>query len=128
MLPLARLHHAAPWCDAHHIVHRSRNGATTDENLALFCHRHHQLSHQHGWTVTGTGTRLEVHHPDGTIEVSRPPGSPPQATPPRAGTTGREPQRDGVPEHHHESERDDDTGRNDRAAPWNTHHEQLTLA
>ena len=80
----------ATWCDAHHIIHRSDHGATNDENLVLLCHRHHQLSHQPGWQITGTGAALHVHHPDGTIEVSKPPG----ATPPRAGETGREPPAD----------------------------------
>ena len=53
----------------------------------LLCHRRHQLSHQPGWTITGTGTALEVRHPDGSVKVSKPPG----ARAPRAGTIGREP-------------------------------------
>lgn len=99
----------ATWCDAHHVVHRADHGATNDENLVLLCHRHHQLSHQRGWAITGTGERLEVHHPDGTTEISRPPGAPPDAKTTRAGTPGREQPPDGVP-------------------PWNLQPEQLTLA
>jgi hypothetical protein len=64
----------ATWCDAHHIIEWTEHGPTSDENCTLLCHRHHQLSHQPGWKMTGTGSVLRVHHPDGTIEVSRPPG------------------------------------------------------
>ena len=76
----------ATWCDAHHIIEWADGGPTTDENCALLCHRHHQLSHQPGWKITGTGSELRVHHPDGSIDVSTPPG----AAAPRAVTTGRE--------------------------------------
>ncbi|NND76294.1 MAG: DUF222 domain-containing protein, partial [Ilumatobacter sp.] len=116
------------WCDAHHIVHRSDHGATNDDNLALFCHRHHQLAHQRGWTVTGTGARLEVHHPDGTIDISRPPGSPPEAAQTRAGTTGREPQRDGVPDPDTNGTRGNRIGEATGRPPWKLQPEQLTLA
>ena len=75
----------ATWCDAHHIVEWTDHGPTSDENCALLCHRHHQLSHQPGWTITGDATEMFVHHPDGSSEVSRPPG----ATSSRVGTTGR---------------------------------------
>ncbi len=88
----------ATWCDAHHIVHRADDGPTNDENLVLLCHRHHQLSHQRGWKMTGTGAQLEVHHPDGSIELSRPPGADPPGAPSRAGTTGREPPGEHAPE------------------------------
>jgi hypothetical protein len=76
----------ATWCDAHHIIEWADGGPTTDENCALLCHRHHQLSHQPGWKITGTGSELRVHHPDGSIDVSKPPG----AATPRAATVGRE--------------------------------------
>lgn len=89
----------ATWCDAHHIVHHSDHGPTNDENLVLFCHRHHQLSHQRGWRITGTGGELTVHHPDGSIEISKPPGEPPSAYAPCAGTTGQEHVPDDAPAH-----------------------------
>jgi hypothetical protein len=116
----------ATWCDAHHIVHRADHGPTNDENLVLFCHRHHQLSHQRGWRITGTGAELTVHHPDGSVEISRPPkpvsGAPPSANPPRAGTTGREPSDPDVPERTDHPETASDP------TPWNLQPEQLTLA
>jgi len=72
------------WCDAHHIVEWTEHGPTSDDNCALLCHRHHQLSHQPGWTITGSGAEMSVHRPDGSIEVSRPP----EVSTPRAGATG----------------------------------------
>ena len=77
----------ATWCDAHHIVEWTDHGPTSDENCALLCHRHHQLSHQPGWSISGDAAEMFVHHPDGSSEVSKPPG----ATSPRAGRPGREP-------------------------------------
>lgn len=70
------------WCDAHHIVLWAppANGRTSDDNCVLLCHRHHQLAHQPGWSVTGHGTELVVEHPDGSKEVSRPPGAGPPDT------------------------------------------------
>ncbi len=76
----------ATWCDAHHIIEWFEHGPTNDDNCALLCHRHHQMSHQPGWKLTGNGGELRVHHPDGTIEISRPPG----ATAPRTDSIGRE--------------------------------------
>jgi hypothetical protein len=78
----------ATWCDAHHIIEWADGGPTTDENCALFCHRHHQLNHQPGWKITGTGSELRVHHPDGSTDFSKPPG----VATTRAATTGREQQ------------------------------------
>ena len=65
----------ATWCDAHHIVEWTEHGRTNENNCVLLCHRHHQISHQSGWSVSGTGVELRVHHPDGTIDVSKPPGA-----------------------------------------------------
>lgn len=76
----------ATWCDAHHIVEWADHGSTSEAGCALLCHRHHQLSHQHGWSISGTGAQMTIHHPDGSIEVSQPPGW----SSPRAGSTGRE--------------------------------------
>ena len=117
----------ATWCDAHHIIHRADHGPTNDDNLVLLCHRHHQLSHQPGWTITGTGTELTVRNPDGTVEISRPPGAPPPATPPRAGTTGQQPPNNNAPTTATDPNPDDTTG-NPRTPPRNLQPEQLTLA
>jgi hypothetical protein len=80
----------ATWCDAHHIEHWAppTDGATSERNCVLLCHRHHQLAHQPGWAVTGTGCELSIEHPDGTVHVSRPPGAGPPTTngPPAART------------------------------------------
>ena len=35
------------WCDAHHVVHWTKGGATALQNLILLCRRHHRLIH-HG--------------------------------------------------------------------------------
>jgi hypothetical protein len=116
----------ATWCDAHHIVHRADHGPTNDNNLVLLCHRHHQLSHQRGWTIAGTGTELRVAHPDGTIETSRPPnpvsGAPPSANATRSGETGRERSDPDVPEPADQPETASDP------TPWDIGPEQLTLA
>ncbi len=34
-----------PGVSAHHIIHRSRMGEDTKENLRLLCHFHHRTSH-----------------------------------------------------------------------------------
>jgi len=63
----------ATWCDAHHIKEWIDLGPTSDTNCVLLCHRHHQLSHQPGWHITGTANELRIKQPDGTLEISRPP-------------------------------------------------------
>ena len=123
----------ATWCDAHHIIPRVDRGPTNDENLVLLCHRHHQLGHQRGWKVTGTGAQLDVHNADGSIEISLPPGSSPPVHPPRAGTTGREQSDAGVhdPDELRPGElRPGACDHPDRseAMPWGARPEQLTLA
>ena len=64
------------WCDAHHVVHWSKGGATNMGNLVLKCRRHHRLAHKRRW-------REEL-LPDGTFVIttetgvrltSRPPGT-----------------------------------------------------
>lgn len=42
------------WCEAHHIVPVTRRGPTRQENLALFCTRHHHLLHLPGWRASMT--------------------------------------------------------------------------
>jgi uncharacterized protein DUF222 len=39
------------WCDAHHLVHWTRGGATSIDNTALLCGYHHTLVHQGEWTA-----------------------------------------------------------------------------
>jgi hypothetical protein len=102
----------ATWCDAHHIIEWSEHGPTTDDNCALLCHRHHQVSHQPGWKLTGNGTELRVHHPDGSVQVSKPPGG--SMLP--ADSVGREPAVD------------DASGRDDLAGHVRFGPRQLTLA
>jgi hypothetical protein len=53
-------------CDGHHLRHWADGGATTLENTALLCRRHHLLAHEGGW-------RLE-RGDDGGIRVIRPDG------------------------------------------------------
>ena len=78
----------ATWCDAHHITEWTEYGPTNLDNLALLCHRHHQMSHQPGWSISGNGNTIEIHHPDGSLDISKPPGEP-RPTEPRAGKIGR---------------------------------------
>ena len=105
----------ATWCDGHHIVEWTDHGPTNDENCVLLCHHHHQLSHEPGWKVTGTGAELKIHHPDGSIEISLPPDADPTrpATTGKTDTGGREPPDDCLPP---------------PRWPWETSPEQLTLA
>lgn len=56
---------AARRCHAHHIRHWSQGGPTTDENLVLTCHRHHNAVHEGGWTMRGPATRLRWRDPHG---------------------------------------------------------------
>ncbi len=126
----------ATWCDAHHVVHRADHGPTNDENLVLLCHRHHQLSHQRGWKMTGSGAELMVTNPDASVEVSRPSGVSPPASPPRAGETGREPAIEHRSEPGHpdirttapSATKPEPTDIEPTSPPWATEPEQLTLA
>lgn len=36
---------------AHHVHHWTRGGETNLDNLALVCHFHHKLVHEHGWSM-----------------------------------------------------------------------------
>ena len=38
-------------CDAHHVVHWADGGATSLDNLALLCRRHHTTVHQTAWRL-----------------------------------------------------------------------------
>lgn len=52
-----------PGCDddrhiqVHHIVHFSKGGPTTEDNLAALCYFHHHLVHEGGWSMTGSASR-----------------------------------------------------------------------
>lgn len=88
----------ATWCDAHHIEHWTppTNGETSERNCVLLCHRHHQLAHQPGWTVTGTGAEISITQPDHTVHLSHPPAARPPtnaAPPPATEAQGTSPPR-----------------------------------
>ena len=64
----------AAWATAHHIRPWSQGGATSLEDLALFCHvHHHYFIHILGWTITGdpNGT-LHFTHPGGWLTLDSP--------------------------------------------------------
>ncbi|MDX2974702.1 HNH endonuclease signature motif containing protein, partial [Kribbella solani] len=78
---------AAPplMCDAHHLISWLDGGATTADNLALLCRRHHADLHAGRWHVTIT---------NGIPKITRPNW----ASPPGACRPGRRPtERDKVP-------------------------------
>jgi hypothetical protein len=51
----------ATWCDAHHVVHWCRGGATDLTNLALLCGRHHTVVHERDLTAAVTATGVTWH-------------------------------------------------------------------
>lgn len=54
------------YLDAHHVVHWSRGGPTDFDNLIPLCSRHHDLVHEHGWSVfRGTNGTVIWYRPDG---------------------------------------------------------------
>ena len=61
-----------PGCDEdrhiqiHHIVHFSKGGPTTEDNLGALCYFHHHLVHEGGWSMTGSASRgLSIKSPYG---------------------------------------------------------------
>ncbi|SDN97703.1 protein of unknown function [Klenkia soli] len=60
-------HNPAWMCDAHHLVHWIDGGATSLENTALLCERHHTQVH-HGFTI-------EFDHDQGRWRTFRPDGT-----------------------------------------------------
>jgi hypothetical protein len=55
------------WATAHHLTPWQHGGATSLDDLALFCHtHHHHFIHLLGWQITGT--------PNGTIYLTHPGG------------------------------------------------------
>jgi hypothetical protein len=80
----------ASQCEPHHLRPRVDGGATSVENLHLYCLvHHHHFIHRLGWRI--------IHHPDGTRDAISPAGkvirSHPSATtgPPAQRTRGRPP-------------------------------------
>ena len=51
----------ASWCDAHHVVHWSRNGPSDVDNYALLCGRHHTVVHDRDLTATVTASGVRWH-------------------------------------------------------------------
>lgn len=66
-----------PWrCDADHTIDAARGGATSEDNLADFCRRHHVLKHASPWTVKQVGGgRLEWTSPTGRVYVDHVPAT-----------------------------------------------------
>lgn len=63
----------AKWCDAHHLIHWKDGGPTILMNLVLLCRHHHNLIHDHGWTIKGEPGDLKFYRPDGTLLGEKPP-------------------------------------------------------
>ena len=58
----------ARFCDAHHVTHWARGGATRLANLVLLCRRHHRLVHEEGWRVRlDPRDGVRFHRPDGSV-------------------------------------------------------------
>jgi hypothetical protein len=53
---------AAPWCDAHHIIHWLDLGPTALWNPVLLCGRHHTVIHHGEWDISITDG-FPVFHP-----------------------------------------------------------------
>jgi hypothetical protein len=64
----------AVWrCDIDHTVDHAHGGATAEDNLAVFCRRHHVLKHQTDWSVVQLGGgRLRWTSPAGRSYVDTP--------------------------------------------------------
>ena len=61
------------WCDVHHFVEWIFGGATSLENSALLCERHHTKVH-HGYRIErDPGGRWHTYRPDGTEILLAPP-------------------------------------------------------
>ena len=54
--------------ECHHIVHYADGGPTALSNLLLLCWKHHELVHEHHWSLAGeAGPRITWFRPDGSI-------------------------------------------------------------
>jgi hypothetical protein len=60
-------HRPPEWTECHHIQHWADGGATSLDNLALFCEAHHRDLHHGGWkvvTTPGHGITVQPTDPD----------------------------------------------------------------
>jgi hypothetical protein len=59
---------AERFTQAHHLTWRSRGGPKEMKNLVLLCFFHHELVHEHRWSLTPDPTTGDVgwYRPDGT--------------------------------------------------------------
>ena len=65
---------AAMRCDAHHVRHWARGGATALDNLVLLCRRHHRAVHEEGFRVVlGAAGEARFVRPDGRPLPEAPP-------------------------------------------------------
>jgi 5-methylcytosine-specific restriction endonuclease McrA len=56
------------YLDCHHIVAVAQQGPTVLDNLVLLCWDHHQLVHEHHWSLTGeAGPNITWIRPTGEI-------------------------------------------------------------
>jgi len=61
-------------CDAHHLRHWADGGATSLENLALLCRRHHRAVHEEGFSVVRNADgELAFRRPNGVLIAAAPP-------------------------------------------------------
>jgi hypothetical protein len=52
--------------ECHHIIHRADGGQTVLPNLLLVCWTHHNLVHEHNWSLRGeAGPHITWVRPDG---------------------------------------------------------------
>jgi len=73
---------AAHRCDLDHEQPASTGGATSADNLAVLCRRHHRAKHEAGWQVRRNRRTGDSHwrSPTGHAYLSRPPSYPPDHT------------------------------------------------
>ena len=71
------------YVDAHHIEHWAHGGETKLQNLALLCHRHHQLVHEGGYSIredfsfwNPEGQQLHESAPPLPVATEPPPADP----------------------------------------------------
>ena len=57
------------WCDIHHCRPWSEGGATSIDNGALLCRRHHAFIHKRHWTVSVEEGKPIIRKPDGSQHI-----------------------------------------------------------
>lgn len=60
-------HIPGAWCEIDHLVPFEEGGATSLENLAMWCSHHHHEKHRPGVQVLGDATNLRLRLADGTM-------------------------------------------------------------